>query len=179
MTYTLRQRVLKRWNTNGWEALQEMLAILSHQRSANPNDSEILSDTGQNDEDQYKWYTWWGGCREREQSSIAGRSGTHAGEDVGKGEESSIAGKSGTHGENVGKGEESSTAGRSGTTTLDTSSSGSWDLPQDTPIPFFRWAYAQWTYFQYLQQRPWVIPRWEIANDKLDVTVNILFAFLV
>lgn len=160
MTYTLRQRVLKRWNTNGWEALQEMLAILSHQRSVNPNDSEILSDTGQNDEDQYKWYTWWGGCRKREQSSIAGKSGTHAGEDVGKGEESS-------------------TAGRSGTTTLDTSSSGSWDLPQDTPIPFFRWAYAQWTYFQYLQQGPWVIPRWEIAKDKLDVTVNILFAFFV
>lgn len=160
MTYTLRQRVLKRWNTNGWEALQEMLAILSHQRSANPNDSEILSDTGQNDEDQYKWYTWWGGCRKREQPSIAGKSGTHAGEDVGKGEESS-------------------TAGRSGTTTLDISSSGSWDLPQDTPIPFFIWAYAQWTYLQYLQQGPWVIPRWEIAKDKLDVTVNILFAFFV
>ena len=51
MGYASKQRILNRTISNGLEALKEMFIILSHQRNANQNDSEIPSYTYQNGQD--------------------------------------------------------------------------------------------------------------------------------
>jgi hypothetical protein len=50
--YRTKQRILNSGNSNGKEALKEMINILSHQGNANQNNSEVPSDTHQNSWDQ-------------------------------------------------------------------------------------------------------------------------------